>query len=119
MERCLQPHYGGPRCASCLRGSASAAPVNSRGMARVMLVDALMMQVLVKTDVTKYLEFKAVDGSFVLNREKVHNSILELKLDADRTLALATIYPSRNSGAPVTIVETSSTSGNARFRRSC
>lgn len=26
---------------------------------------------LVKTDVIKYLEFKAVDGSFVLNREKV------------------------------------------------
>ena len=30
-----------------------------------------MPQVLVKTDVTKYLEFKAVDGSFVLNKEKV------------------------------------------------
>lgn len=29
------------------------------------------MQVLVKTNVTKYLEFKAVDGSFVVNAGKV------------------------------------------------
>ena len=29
------------------------------------------MQVLIKTDVTKYLEFKAVDGSFVLNGPRI------------------------------------------------
>lgn len=29
------------------------------------------MQVLVKTNVTRYLEFKAVDGSFVMNANKV------------------------------------------------
>lgn len=28
-------------------------------------------QVLIKTDVTKYLEFKAVDGSFVLNGPRI------------------------------------------------
>ena len=29
------------------------------------------MQILIKTDVTKYLEFKAVDGSFVVENSKV------------------------------------------------
>ena len=29
------------------------------------------MQILIKTDVTKYLEFKAVDGSFVVNNSRV------------------------------------------------
>lgn len=29
------------------------------------------MRVLVHTDVTKYLEFKAVDGSFVFNKARV------------------------------------------------
>lgn len=29
------------------------------------------MRVLIHTDVTKYLEFKAVDGSYVLNKGRV------------------------------------------------
>jgi len=32
----------------------------------------ILVQILVKTDVTRYLEFKAVDGSFVVNQGKVH-----------------------------------------------
>jgi Rab GDP dissociation inhibitor len=31
-----------------------------------------LVQILVKTDVTRYLEFKAVDGSFVVNQGKVY-----------------------------------------------
>jgi hypothetical protein len=30
-----------------------------------------LVRVLVHTDVTKYLEFKAVDGSYVLNKQQV------------------------------------------------
>lgn len=33
--------------------------------------DLLQVRVLVHTDVTKYLEFKGVDGSFVLNKGRV------------------------------------------------
>jgi Rab GDP dissociation inhibitor len=32
----------------------------------------MLVQILVKTDVTRYLEFKAVDGSFVYHEGKVH-----------------------------------------------
>jgi len=32
----------------------------------------VLVQILVKTDVTRYLEFKAVDGSFVVNGDKVY-----------------------------------------------
>jgi len=32
----------------------------------------MLVQILVKTDVTRYLEFKAVDGSFVFHEGKVH-----------------------------------------------
>jgi Rab GDP dissociation inhibitor len=32
----------------------------------------ILVQILVKTDVTRYLEFKAVDGSFVMNQGKVY-----------------------------------------------
>jgi Rab GDP dissociation inhibitor len=38
---------------------------------KFIMANGNLVKVLVKTDVTKYLEFKAVDGSFVLNREKV------------------------------------------------
>jgi Rab GDP dissociation inhibitor len=31
-----------------------------------------LVQILVKTDVTRYLEFKAVDGSFVMSEGKVY-----------------------------------------------
>ena len=31
-----------------------------------------LVQILVKTDVTRYLEFKAVDGSFVVHQGKVY-----------------------------------------------
>lgn len=30
-----------------------------------------MVRILIHTDVTKYLEFKAVDGSYVLNKGRV------------------------------------------------
>jgi len=33
-----------------------------------------LVQILVKTDVTRYLEFKAVDGSFLLTKEKCTKS---------------------------------------------
>jgi Rab GDP dissociation inhibitor len=32
----------------------------------------LLVQILIKTDVTRYLEFKSVDGSFVVNGGKVY-----------------------------------------------
>ena len=43
--------------------SSTVCPV----MTALLVVD----QVLIKTDVTKYLEFKAVDGSFVLNGPRI------------------------------------------------
>ena len=33
-----------------------------------------MVRILVHTDVTKYLEFKAVDGSYVLNKGRVEKA---------------------------------------------
>lgn len=32
----------------------------------------MLVQILVKTDVTRYLEFKSVDGSFVVHSNKVY-----------------------------------------------
>lgn len=36
-----------------------------------MMANGLLVRVLIHTDVTKYLNFKAVDGSFVYNKGKV------------------------------------------------
>src|SRR5947209_6461435 len=36
-----------------------------------------------------------------MHQEQAQNGILELKLSGDRTLALATVYPSRTDGEPV------------------
>ena len=38
---------------------------------RALRLSAAQVRVLVHTDVVKYLEFKAVDGSFVLNKGRV------------------------------------------------
>jgi len=46
--------------------AACVGPVARRGAAR-----RAQVRVLVHTDVVKYLEFKAVDGSFVLNKGRV------------------------------------------------
>lgn len=57
------------------------APPASLGAARDYNVDlipkflmasGLLVQILIKTDVTRYLEFKSVDGSFVYQDKKVH-----------------------------------------------
>lgn len=37
-----------------------------------MMANGKLVRVLVYTDVTKYLEFKAVDGSYVLNKGKIY-----------------------------------------------
>lgn len=37
-----------------------------------MMANGKLVRVLIYTDVTKYLEFKAVDGSYVLSKGKVH-----------------------------------------------
>ena len=36
-----------------------------------MMANGALVRVLIHTDVTKYLNFKAVDGSFVYNKGKV------------------------------------------------
>ena len=57
-----------------------AAPEGSLGSSRDYNVDTApkfimangkLVRVLVKTTVTRYLEFKAVDGSYVYNRGKI------------------------------------------------
>mmetsp|Transcript_33812 Transcript_33812/g.61051 ORF Transcript_33812/g.61051 Transcript_33812/m.61051 type:complete len:446 (-) Transcript_33812:437-1774(-) len=39
---------------------------------KFMMANGQLVRVLLHTDVVKYLEFKAVDGSFVLNKGKIH-----------------------------------------------
>ncbi|RZC56320.1 hypothetical protein C5167_015173 [Papaver somniferum] len=39
---------------------------------KFMMANGTLVRVLIHTDVTKYLNFKAVDGSFVFNKGKVH-----------------------------------------------
>lgn len=39
---------------------------------KFMMANGKLVKVLLHTDVVKYLEFKAVDGSFVLNKGKIH-----------------------------------------------
>lgn len=41
---------------------------------KFMMSNGLLVKVLLHTDVVKYLEFKAVDGSFVLNKGKIHKA---------------------------------------------
>lgn len=36
-----------------------------------MMANGALVRVLIRTSVTKYLNFKAVDGSFVYNKSKV------------------------------------------------
>lgn len=39
---------------------------------KFMMANGKLVRTLIRTDVTKYLEFKAVDGSYVLNSKKVY-----------------------------------------------
>ncbi|KAL5990716.1 Rab GDP dissociation inhibitor alpha [Asimina triloba] len=39
---------------------------------KFMMANGALVRVLIHTDVTKYLSFKAVDGSYVFNKGKVH-----------------------------------------------
>ncbi|KAK2977282.1 hypothetical protein RJ640_013047, partial [Escallonia rubra] len=39
---------------------------------KFMMANGALVRVLIHTDVTKYLNFKAVDGSFVYNKGKIH-----------------------------------------------
>jgi len=79
-------YYGG-ECASLNLNQlfekfrAGVAPPASLGASRDYNVDIIpkflmscgvLVQILVKTDVTRYLEFKAVDGSFVVNGTTVY-----------------------------------------------
>ncbi|KNA10340.1 hypothetical protein SOVF_145270, partial [Spinacia oleracea] len=41
-------------------------------MKKFIMANGVLVRVLIHTDVTKYLYFKAVDGSFVFNNGKVH-----------------------------------------------
>lgn len=43
-----------------------------------MMANGILVRALVHTDVTKYLNFKAVDGSFVYNKGKVNAYKLSL-----------------------------------------
>lgn len=40
------------------------------------MANGALVRVLIHTNVTKYLNFKAVDGSFVYNTGKVHMSAM-------------------------------------------
>ncbi len=42
---------------------------------KFMMANGKLVRVLLHTDVVKYLEFKAVDGSYVLNKGKIHKVI--------------------------------------------
>ncbi|CAO2813628.1 unnamed protein product [Amaranthus hypochondriacus] len=39
---------------------------------KFMMANEVLVQILIHTDVTKYLNFKAVDGSFVYNKSKIY-----------------------------------------------
>jgi len=39
---------------------------------KFLLASGILVSILIKTDVTRYLEFKSVDGSFVVHESKVH-----------------------------------------------
>jgi Rab GDP dissociation inhibitor len=41
---------------------------------KFMMANGKLVKTLIYTDVTKYLEFKAVDGSYVLNKGKVYKT---------------------------------------------
>jgi len=41
---------------------------------KFMMANGKLVKALIYTDVTKYLEFKAVDGSYVLNKGKVYKT---------------------------------------------
>jgi Rab GDP dissociation inhibitor len=43
-----------------------------------MMANGALVRVLIRTSVTKYLNFKAVDGSFVYNNGKVYMYIYDI-----------------------------------------
>lgn len=45
--------------------------VLNRSLEQFIMANGALVRVLIHTDVTKYLYFKAVDGSFVYNKGKV------------------------------------------------
>lgn len=48
-------------------------PCHARALhAQFMMANGKLVRVLLHTDVVKYLEFKAVDGSYVLSKGKIH-----------------------------------------------
>lgn len=51
-----------------------------------MMANGTLVRVLIHTDVTKYLSFKAVDGGFVYNKGKVKFCSLAALLDYSYTL---------------------------------
>ncbi|GFR46645.1 hypothetical protein Agub_g8256 [Astrephomene gubernaculifera] len=79
-------YYGGESASLSLtqlyeRFRGGAAPAASLGASRdynvdmvpkFMMANGKLVRVLLHTDVVKYLEFKAVDGSYVLQKGKVH-----------------------------------------------
>ena len=79
-------YYGGASASLTLkqlyeRFRGDEKPPDSLGSARdynvdivpkFMMADGALVSTLVHTDVTKYLQFKAVDGSYVLRQGKIH-----------------------------------------------
>jgi RAB protein geranylgeranyltransferase component A len=55
----------------CLRSETTPAGINTRSGLQFMMANGALVRVLIHTDVTKYLLFKAVDGSFVYKQGKV------------------------------------------------
>ncbi|KAF6143282.1 hypothetical protein GIB67_039065, partial [Kingdonia uniflora] len=45
---------------------------NSSQATQFIMANGALVRILIRTDVTKYLNFKAVDGSFVYNKENIH-----------------------------------------------
>lgn len=55
----------------CLRSKTTSAGINARSELQFMMANGALVRVLIHTDVTKYLLFKAVDGSYVYKQGKV------------------------------------------------
>ncbi|KAF2292954.1 hypothetical protein GH714_034257 [Hevea brasiliensis] len=73
-------YYGGESTSLNLNQEGDKPPENlgaSRDynvdmIPKFMMANGALVRILIHTDVTKYLNFKAVDGSFVYNKGKIH-----------------------------------------------
>ncbi len=58
----------------CPRFPAARVPTQVSDTLPSLQANGNLVKVLIHTDVTKYLEFKAVDGSYVMNKGRVEKA---------------------------------------------